>query len=162
MKFLFTIFDLHLHPTKTTFDGITQLKILGTLVYTDRCDFLLCAAKLPAISPAARHICRYVSTHQSRIPPNRNRGFIGLAKYVSAAVVEARLRLRKLFNAFQPVVTPRYPHSPYEYLAPFLTPSPPTDFSNFHILQFVTWVGGRRFPPTSMLGAVFGQAIPRN
>lgn len=99
MRSLFTRLGLALHPDKCDFGGKRQLEILGIVVDTDRALFVLSPAKLRKVEGHARRLLRYASRNKRCVKATDIRQFAGLGNSVSPAVVDARLRLRELFNA---------------------------------------------------------------
>jgi hypothetical protein len=105
---IFTLFrrlGLRLHPTKSDFTGRRALEILGILVDTRRALFLLSPAKLRKLEVAARRLLAHAASHRRHVPVRMLRSFAGLGNSTNLAVVDARLRLRELFDALS--VPPR-------------------------------------------------------
>jgi ribonuclease HI len=96
---LFRRLGLWLHPTKCDFSGRRELEILGILVDTRRAMFLLSPTKLRKLETAARRLLAYASSHRRHVPARALRSFAGLGNSTNLAVVDARLRLRELFDA---------------------------------------------------------------
>jgi hypothetical protein len=103
MKSLFARLGLSLHPTKCDFSGTKSLEILGILVDTARARFLLSPAKLRKVETAARRLLEHARTHRRHVPTRALRSFAGLGNSVGLAVIDARLRLREVFNSLSPV-----------------------------------------------------------
>lgn len=101
MKALFSALGLQLRPDKCDFSGSRQLDILGILVDTERALFLLSKKKLSKIELQARQLLRYASQHKRYVRVKDIRKFAGLGNSVTPAVVDARLRLRELFNSIK-------------------------------------------------------------
>jgi Reverse transcriptase (RNA-dependent DNA polymerase) len=102
MRFLFARLGLALHPTKCDFTGSRSLEILGILVDTSRAQFLLSPAKLRKVEGAAQRLLAHARAHRRHVPARALRSFAGLGNSTGLAVVDARLRLRELFDALTP------------------------------------------------------------
>ena len=96
---LFRKLGLLLHPRKCDFSGSKRVEILGIVVDTEKALFLLSAAKLSKIEVQARRLLRYAAQHRRQVRVTHIRGFAGLGNSVTPAVVDARLRLRELFDS---------------------------------------------------------------
>jgi hypothetical protein len=96
---LFARLGLALHPTKCDFSGAQSLEILGILVNTRPAKFLLSAQKLRKVEVAAQCLLSYARPHRMHVPARALRSFAGLGNSTGHAVVDARLRLRELFDA---------------------------------------------------------------
>lgn len=103
MRALFSRLGLSMHPTKTDFSGKQALEILGIVVDTSSARFLLSPEKLRKVETGARRLLSYAGQHRRHVSTRALRSFAGLANSVGLAVVDARLRLRELFNALSPV-----------------------------------------------------------
>jgi ribonuclease HI len=99
MRSLFARLGLTLHPTKCDFAGSQSLEILGILVDTRRAQFLLAPEKLRKVEGAARRLLAHARTHRRYVSARALRSFAGLGNSTGLAVVDARLRLRELFDA---------------------------------------------------------------
>ena len=111
MVALFERLGLLLHPCKCDFSSSTRLEILGIVVDTRKAMMLLSAAKLSKIELQARRLLRYASQDLCYVRVTDIRRFAGLGNSVSLAVVDARLRLRELFDSTK--VEPFHDHAPY-------------------------------------------------
>ena len=100
-----------LHPRKCDFLCSTRLEILGIFVDTRKKMLLLSAAKLSKTELQARRLIRYASQHRRYVRVTDIRRFAGLGNSVSPSVVDARLRLRELFDSTK--VEPCHDHAPY-------------------------------------------------
>lgn len=103
---LFRKLGLTLYPQKCDFREQTRLEILGIVVDTELAMFALSPEKLFKIETQARRLLSYARDHRRFARVRDIRRFSGLGNSVSQAVVDARLRLRELFNsmcATQPV-----------------------------------------------------------
>jgi hypothetical protein len=96
---LFRRIGLWLHPTKCEFLGQRELDVFGILVNTRRAMFLLSPGKLCKLETAARRLLAHAASHRGHVPPRALRSFAGLGNSTNLAVVDARLRLRELFDA---------------------------------------------------------------
>lgn len=101
MKSLFFALGLSLHPGKCDFSRTRRLEILGIVVDTEQQRFLLSPTKLRKIEVSARGLLHYASRHRRVVRARDIRRFARLGNSVSPALVDARLRLRELFNAFK-------------------------------------------------------------
>jgi hypothetical protein len=102
IRVLFARLGLTLHPTKSNFAGSRALEILGILVDTRRAQFLLSPEKLRKIEGAAQRLLAHARNHRRHVPARALRSFAGLGNSTGLAVVDARLRLRELFDALPP------------------------------------------------------------
>jgi hypothetical protein len=90
---------LWLLPTKSDFTGRRALEILGILVETRRALFLLSPAKLRKSEVAARRLLAHTASQRRHVPVRMLRSLTGLGNSTNLAVVDARQRLRELFDA---------------------------------------------------------------
>ncbi len=116
MRSLFARLGLTLHPTKCDFVGSRSLEILGILVDTRRAQFLLSPEKLRKVEGAARRLLAHAGAHRRHVPARALRSFAGLGNSTGLAVVDARLRLRELFDALAPAAA--WPKGPPPEAAP--------------------------------------------
>jgi hypothetical protein len=98
IRSLFARLVLNLHPTKCNFVGSQSLEILGIMVDTRRGQFLLSPAKLGKVESSARRLLTHARAHRRHVPARALRKFAGLGNSTGLAVVDARLRLRELFD----------------------------------------------------------------
>ncbi len=99
LKRLFRRLGLRVHPVKTDFTGATRLEILGILVDTRAKLLLLSPRKLARVEMGARRLLSLATSHRRLVGATAIRSFAGLANAAAPAVVDARLRLRALFDA---------------------------------------------------------------
>lgn len=125
MNSIFASLSLHLHPSRTTFDGGTQIKILGILFYYKWYGLIHSPAKLRAISAAACQIRRYALNHQRSIAPKLVRRFADLANSISVAIFDASLRLQELFDLLKTAADSPALRYLYAEMVPFLPPDRP-------------------------------------
>lgn len=105
---LFARLGLLLHPHKCDFSGSRRLEIFGIVVDSEKEMFLLSVANLAKIEFQARRLLRYAAQHRRHVRVTDIRSFAGLRNSVTLAVVDARLRLRELFNC----LTTGHGHTP--------------------------------------------------
>ena len=95
---LFAKLGLLLHPQKCDFSGSRRLEILEIVMDSKKELFLLSVSKLAWIEVPARRLLRYAAQQRGHVSVTDIRRFAGLGNSVTPAVVNARPRLRELFN----------------------------------------------------------------
>jgi hypothetical protein len=102
---LFSRLGLTLHPTKSHFEGSRAPEILGILVDTRRARYLLSPEKLLKVYSAVRVLLSHSSRNRRHVPVRSLRSFAGLG-FTWLVVIDARLRLRGLFDALSACTRP--------------------------------------------------------